>query len=115
LGLVERDPVEPRRELCARLEAIQSAPRPQEHLLGDILGIARLEPEAPQGAVHAVGVAHDDLLERVLITGPSPLDQRRLRRRGVWGQRAFSRRVTAAKVRGDGDGPRRRYRQLRIR
>ena len=75
LRLVERDPVQPGREPRPLLESLQPPPGPHEHLLGHLVGLARVEPEAPQRAVHAVGVHHDQLRERVLIAGARPADQ----------------------------------------
>ena len=56
LRLVERDPVEPRRELGALLETRQATPRAEEHLLGHLVRLARVEPKPPQRPVHAAGV-----------------------------------------------------------
>src|ERR1700733_10219760 len=71
LRFVERDPVEPGRELRALLETREAAPGAQEHLLGHLVGLARLQTEAAQRAVYAVSVERDQLRERVLVAGPS--------------------------------------------
>ena len=75
LRLVERDPVEPSRELRAFLESRQAAPGAQEHLLRHLVGLVRVEPKPPQRAVDAVGVDHDELRERVLVAGARPPNQ----------------------------------------
>jgi hypothetical protein len=78
LCFVERDPVKPSRQPRAPLEARQAPPRPEEHLLRDVLGLLGVEPEPSQGSVDLGGVSDDDLRERVLVTGSGTLDQRLL-------------------------------------
>ena len=67
LSLVERDPVQPRRELRAPLEAREAAPGAQKHLLRHLVGLACVQPEPPQRALNAVGVEHDQFGERLLV------------------------------------------------
>ena len=80
LGLVERDPVQPGGEPRSPLEAREPAPSAQEHLLGHLVGLGRVEPEPAQRAVHAVGVEHDELGERLLVAARAPSESARARR-----------------------------------
>jgi hypothetical protein len=75
LRLVEGDPIKPGRQPRPLMKAGQAPPRAQEHLLGNVLGLAHVEPEAPQRSIHPVGVSRDDLRERVLVAGAGTLDQ----------------------------------------
>ena len=78
LGLVERNPVKPGRQLRTPLEAVESAPGAQEYLLGDLLGVAGRHAEATQRPVYAIAVNLDDALKGAGVLSPGPLDQIRL-------------------------------------
>ena len=75
LGLVERDPVEPRGQLCPALEAIQPAPGPDENLLSDLLGLLGGETEVAQRAIDTVGMSLHYRLKRPGIADTGALDQ----------------------------------------
>ncbi len=75
MGLVERDPVKPSRELRALFESRQPPPGSHEYLLRHLIGRVGLEAKAPERTVDAVGVGDNELGERVLITGACSSNQ----------------------------------------
>ncbi len=67
--LVPTDRHEPRRELRAvGVEALPSAPRSDEHRLGDVLGVAPVAERPHRHRVHEGGPALVRLAQRALVT-----------------------------------------------
>src|SRR5207245_1735114 len=79
LSFVEGNSVEPARELCPLLEPRKAAPGAHEHLLRHRIRLARIETEAPECAINALGVHGDQLRECVLVAVPRSADQLTLR------------------------------------
>ena len=75
---VDHDPVQPRAERPAAVEAVQRAQRRQERLLGDVLGGRRVVHDEPGRPVGRGPVAAEELVDRVRRPGLGGADERRL-------------------------------------
>ena len=75
---VDHDPVQPRAERPAAVEAVQRPQRRQERLLGDVLGGRRVVDDEPGGPVGRGPVAAEELVDRVRRPGLGGADERRL-------------------------------------
>jgi hypothetical protein len=64
LGLVVENPEQPRAHLGPTLEALDRLQKRHEHVLRQILRIARREPHAPSGAIEPPPVLVDHVAER---------------------------------------------------
>jgi hypothetical protein len=71
---VDRDPVQPRRELPPRIEAVEVAEDTQENLLRGVAGILEVAEQRPGGSQDAPLVCGHELLERLAIAGAGPFD-----------------------------------------
>ncbi len=75
VGLVDCDPVEPREDHRATLEAADAAPRAQERLLQDIFGFATVAEEPQGDRVQAVRIYVGKRFEGTHVAGLGPTDQ----------------------------------------
>jgi hypothetical protein len=84
LGLVERDPVQPRRELRPFLKTSEAPPRAEKHLLCNLVGLLFAEAEAPERPEDTRRVHRDQLREGILVPGTRSPNKLMLRdRRGT--------------------------------
>jgi hypothetical protein len=76
LAMVDRDPVEPRRELRLLAERVDRLEHGDEHLLRDILGLVTVAEHAVGDVEHPVPVFVDELAERSLVAVAQAPQQR---------------------------------------
>ena len=73
---VRDDPIEPRREVVAEIEAVEAPEHPQEGLLCEVLRILVGGHQVPGHAVRPALMALDQTPEGVLLSRLRPLDER---------------------------------------
>ena len=76
VALVERDAVEPGRELRCRRGSRWSGPGSDERLLQHVLGVVGVAAHAQRDRVDAIAVPDDDLVEGAAIAGAARLTRR---------------------------------------